>query len=165
MSLVSPSSFKALLTASSPDKTAAFAARVSEVLGAGDTVLLEGPIGAGKSHFVRSAMRSLAVSEDIPSPTFTLVQTYQTSKLEIWHADLYRLTDSNEIDELGLFEAMDTALVFVEWPELLGADRPCNALTIRFELTDDPEIRVLHLTSEENSWATRLGLVSGEAHA
>ena len=83
--------------------TAAFARALAPELGAGDTLLLDGPVGAGKSHFARALIRARLQNpaEDVPSPTFTLVQTYEGSP-PIWHADLYRLTDAAEIDELGL---------------------------------------------------------------
>ena len=70
------------------------------------TLLLDGPVGAGKSHFARALIRARLQNpaEDVPSPTFTLVQTYEGSP-PIWHADLYRLTDAAEIDELGLTDA------------------------------------------------------------
>ena len=86
-----------------PDKTAAFARRLGALLGPGDVILLEGPIGAGKTHFARSLIQSLLmIPEDVPSPTFTLVQTYETVACEIWHSDLYRLSDPKKSKSLAL---------------------------------------------------------------
>ena len=111
--------------------TSRLAGCVARVLRAGDVILLDGPVGAGKSQFVRAALRALGVTEDIPSPTFTLVQTYEVSALTVWHADLYRLGDAGEVIELGLTEAFETALCFVEWPDRLGDLAPGGALRIR----------------------------------
>ena len=132
--------------------TANLARALAPHLRAGDTVLLEGQIGAGKTHFARALIQGFVV-EDVPSPTFTLVQTYDAPGFEIWHADLYRLTHPDEAVELGLTEAFESALCLVEWPERLGADRPSQALTLRFSvldhgrsvtaLADDPALRHL----------------------
>ncbi len=103
------------------------------LLGPGDCVLLAGPIGAGKTHFCRAFIRArLARTEDVPSPTFTLVQTYDAD-VEIWHADLYRLTHPDEARELGLEEAFERAICLVEWPDRLGGAAPAGA--IRIELS------------------------------
>ena len=97
------------------------AKRVGQLLVPGDVIFLRGEIGAGKSFFARALIQSLQdIPEDVPSPTFTLVQTYITKIGEIWHADLYRLTASSEIDELGLLEAFESAITLVEWPEILS---------------------------------------------
>lgn len=116
-----------------PDEQAtdALGALLAKSLRAGDVVLLEGPIGAGKSHLARAVIRNrLGRMEDVPSPTFTLVQTYESDP-DIWHADLYRLSHPDESLELGLNEAFVTAICLVEWPDRLGPYRPAEALDLR----------------------------------
>ena len=100
----------------------------------GDVILLEGPIGAGKSSLARAFIRArLGPGEEVPSPTFTLVQVYDDHGTEIWHADLYRLTHPDEVWELGLDQAFTTAICLVEWPDRLGRHLPPDALRIRLE--------------------------------
>lgn len=113
-----------------------FAAR----LGPGDCLLLEGQIGAGKSHFARAFIQArLGRAEDVPSPTFTLVQTYQAD-VEIWHADLYRLTHPDEVLELGLDEAFGQAICLIEWPDRLGRSLPMGAMRLRFQPKDEGRV-------------------------
>ena len=113
--------------------TAALAGRIAPVLRPGDVILLEGPIGAGKSAFCRALIRArLGRMEDVPSPTFTLVQTYEDEGGDIWHCDLYRLTHPEEVFELGLEEAFANAICLIEWPDRLGTDAPADALRMRF---------------------------------
>jgi tRNA threonylcarbamoyladenosine biosynthesis protein TsaE len=104
---------------------------LADRLGPGDAVLLSGPIGAGKSHLARAFIRArLDRFEDVPSPTFTLVQTYQADDVEIWHADLYRLSHPDEVLELGLDEAFEKAICLIEWPDRLGPLAPEHAISI-----------------------------------
>ncbi|MES2539315.1 MAG: tRNA (adenosine(37)-N6)-threonylcarbamoyltransferase complex ATPase subunit type 1 TsaE [Pseudomonadota bacterium] len=99
-----------------------------------DVFLLEGPIGAGKSCLARAFIRArLGREEEVPSPSFTLVQVYEAHGVEIWHADLYRLTHSDEVWELGLDDAFLTAICLVEWPDRLGAHVPPDAMRIRLD--------------------------------
>lgn len=142
----------------SPDQTANLSRRLGEVLGAGDTILLHGDVGAGKTHFARALIQSLLASpEDIPSPTFTLVQTYDgATGIEIWHADLYRLTDPSETDELGLSDAMEEAICLIEWPDRLGALKPSNALDITLRSTDVENHRILTATWSHPKWDEKL---------
>ncbi len=96
--------------------TRGLARRLASVLRSGDVVFLEGPLGAGKTFFVRAACRALGVPERLPvqSPTFALVHVHD-GRLPIVHADLYRLTGADELDELGLTEQLADAVGFVEW--------------------------------------------------
>ena len=135
--------------------TAAFAGTIAPLLSAGDTLLLEGDIGAGKSAFARALIRArLGRMEDVPSPTFTLVQTYETPDVDIWHCDLYRLTHPDEALELGLDEAFENAICLIEWPDRLGDAAPLNALRLAFSVRDDGHHVIV---SGPESWATRLG--------
>ncbi len=137
----------------SPEQTAALARRLAPLLDAGDVICLEGPIGAGKTHFARALINArLPRPEDIPSPTFTIVQQYEAPDLEIWHCDLYRLTHPDEALELGLEEAFETALCLVEWPEMLAGLLPPDVLTIGFEPGDTPAGRRITLSSGSERW-------------
>jgi tRNA threonylcarbamoyladenosine biosynthesis protein TsaE len=124
------------------------ASRLGAALGGalrpGDTVLLQGPLGAGKSHIARAAIRALCgEATEVPSPTFTLVQVYDGPDCEIWHADLYRLTNPDEVVELGLVEAMDSAIVLVEWPDRLGSYVPAGAMRLELQPMGDARRAVL----------------------
>ena len=143
--------FEHTVVLGSESATSHFAAALSARLSAGDTVLLEGGIGAGKTHLARALILSrLSVHEDVPSPTFTLVQTYEADNgLEIWNADLYRLTDPSELEELGLTEAFEEAICLIEWPDRLGSLRPATSLTLRLDLTTQEGERVLHMSGPE----------------
>jgi len=141
----------------SPQKTADFAVRLGAVLHAGDTLLLDGSIGAGKTHFARSLIQSqLTIPEDVPSPTFTLVQTYETDQGEIWHADLYRLSGPHDVMELGLIDAFETAICLIEWPDRLGDLAPDHALALRLTEGDGEEARLLEMSWTVPSWGVRL---------
>jgi tRNA threonylcarbamoyl adenosine modification protein YjeE len=101
----------------------------------GDTLALEGDLGAGKSTFARALIRAIAGNTEleIPSPTFTLVQSYETPRFEIAHFDLYRLSDPSEIDELGLDAALARGIAIVEWPSRGDGRIPDDRLTLRFD--------------------------------
>ncbi|WP_179380881.1 tRNA (adenosine(37)-N6)-threonylcarbamoyltransferase complex ATPase subunit type 1 TsaE [Jannaschia marina] len=125
-----------------PAATDAFARALAPALGAGDTLLLHGPVGAGKTAFARALVTALRTRaglppEDVPSPTFTLVQTYDAGAFEVWHADLYRLSGPDGVLELGLDAAMGDALCLIEWPDRLGADRPASAIDLTFAYPPD----------------------------
>ncbi len=111
--------------------TDALGMRISGLLNAGDCVLLEGDLGAGKSTLARAVIQTaLGSDEPVPSPTFTLTAQYETGDGLFVHADLYRLSGPEELEETGLEEAFREAVTLVEWPDRLGDLRPSDALTI-----------------------------------
>ena len=120
------------------DQTEALARSLAPHLRPGDVLLLSGAIGAGKSTFARAVIRAATGNpqEDVPSPTFTLVQSYETPQGEIWHSDLYRLGHPDEIFELGLYEAFETAICLIEWPDRLADLAPFSALSLEFTAGD-----------------------------
>ena len=143
------------LTLDLPDLAAthALAARLAALLRAGDAVLLEGPLGAGKSEFARAVLRAAAADPglEVPSPTFTLVQSYDLPAGPAHHFDLSRLDGPEGLDELGWEEARE-GIVLVEWPERLGAERPEGALTIALEPQADEDARRARLSG----WDARI---------
>jgi tRNA threonylcarbamoyladenosine biosynthesis protein TsaE len=134
----------------------ALAARLAPRLVAGDTLLLSGPLGAGKSAFARALIRARLGDPwmEVPSPTFTLVQTYGEGTDAIWHADLYRLSHPDEVLELGLLAAMEEAICLIEWPDRLGSLLPGSALRLDLEAAGEDVRIVTFLGSAE--WIPRL---------
>jgi tRNA threonylcarbamoyladenosine biosynthesis protein TsaE len=125
-----------------PAATERLAAIIAAEARAGDAILLSGDLGAGKTHFARAFINALtAVPEEVPSPTFTLVQTYdaqvQGEPVEIWHFDLYRLKSPDETLELGIEEAFAEGIALVEWPDRLGSLKPREHLELRLAITGD----------------------------
>lgn len=118
--------------------TRALGAELAPLLVPGVPVCLEGDLGAGKSTLARAMIQTLLASDEpVPSPTFTITQHYETPDLRIVHADLYRLSEVDELIEIGLDQDMRDALTLIEWPDRLGADMPVERLVITLETTAD----------------------------
>lgn len=136
------------------DLTALFASVLAADLRAGDCIRLEGDLGAGKSHFARALIRTRLGDPmaEVPSPTFTLVQSYEDAGgTAIWHADLYRLSAPEELDELGLDDALADAITLVEWPD--RADNlPDDALEIRLIADMDHDHRRITVKGDADRW-------------
>lgn len=145
-----------LLSVPLPDLAAGarFAAALADRVQDGDVLLLDGPLGVGKTSFARAFIGHLSSSAvEVPSPTFNLVLTYATPKGTIWHFDLYRIEASADLDELGLDEAFADGISLIEWPDRLGQWRPAEALHIVFDMQKD--IRMAKVHGDAN-WAARL---------
>ncbi|HWF64006.1 MAG TPA: tRNA (adenosine(37)-N6)-threonylcarbamoyltransferase complex ATPase subunit type 1 TsaE [Rhizomicrobium sp.] len=119
--------------------TARLGAAIAARLRVGDTVLLKGDLGSGKTTLARAVLAALGVSENVPSPTFTLVQAYETQRLTVSHYDLYRLKRESELEELGLEDALEQGAALIEWPERAESQMPGGALIAA--LTADAERR------------------------
>ena len=139
------------------DATAALGARLAGLLAVGDAVCLFGDLGAGKSTLARGLIRALTShDEDVPSPTFTLVQTYEADALTVAHFDLYRLTSAAEAYEIGVEEALDEGCAIIEWPERLEGDLPADRLDI--ELSAEGEGRIARITPHGRFEGLTLGI-------
>ena len=134
-----------------PDESAteALARHLAARARPGDALLLTGPLGAGKTAFARAFIRALTgdAALTVPSPTFTLVQTYESAAGPVWHYDLWRLADHKGLEELGWDEAL-TGILLVEWPDRLGPLTPPNATRITLSL--HPEGREITISGGDN---------------
>ncbi len=127
-----------------PDEaaTADLALRLAPALRVGDVVALHGDLGAGKTAFARALIRALTgTDEEVPSPTFTLLQTYDAPAGRIFHFDLYRVTSPDELVEIGWDEALAGGIVLVEWPSRAGRLLPARRLDIAFDFGPTPQAR------------------------
>jgi tRNA threonylcarbamoyladenosine biosynthesis protein TsaE len=142
--------------------TIALARRLAGVVRPGDVIALEGDLGAGKSSLARGLIRALAgEDEDVPSPTFTLVQCYDCVSVTIWHFDLYRLDKPDDALELGIEDAFAEGVSLIEWPDRLGPWLPRDRLTLR--LTAGPSETSRQATlSGGPAWNDRWGAIFGD---
>jgi len=111
-------------------ETLALGGKLIEQLKLGHVVTLTGDLGAGKTTLVRGMIQSVLGDIEVPSPTYTLVQTYDMPNFELWHCDMYRLEQPDDGYELGLMDAFEDAVCLIEWPDKLGSLIPEEALAI-----------------------------------
>lgn len=135
--------FRAAFALPDLDATARLGAAIAGGLAAGDAVALWGDLGAGKTTLARAILHAMGVTEDVPSPTFTLVQSYDT-RPPVSHYDLYRLKHARELEELGFDDALAEGAVLVEWPERAPEALPPEALHVRLSTQDG--VRTARLT-------------------
>ena len=144
------------ITLSDLAATEALAERIAPLLRPSDIVALGGDLGAGKTAFSRALIRTIGGSNiEVPSPTFTLVQTYELPAFELWHFDLYRLDAPQDAMELDIEEAFASCVSLIEWPERLGPYLPANRLDLRFAFGDLPSTRFATLKGG-GDWTVRL---------
>lgn len=151
------------ITSHSPNDTTVLAAKLAPLLIKGDVLLLHGNVGAGKTDLARkiiqNRMELSGAVEDVPSPTFTLVQTYEMGDMEYIHADLYRLSHPDEVFELGLERGFDHAVCLIEWPDRLGTTVPENALNIDISIIGE-NMRSFKFSWTHTRWSDRLNTLN-----
>ncbi len=146
-------------------ETVALAARISASVRSGDVIALKGPLGVGKTAFARAFIHALGIEEEVPSPTFALVQIYDPPEEgkaapRIWHFDFYRIESPAEVHELGFDEALDD-VALIEWPEKLGPLLPDARLELEFAFADEAQSRQVTVRALGESWRTRLAALAG----
>ena len=120
----------------SPEATEELGARLAVRLRPGDVIALFGDLGAGKTTLARGLLRGLGFDGDVASPTFPIVQTYEDLLVPVWHVDLYRIEDPEEIEELALADGRELGALVLEWPERLGAGLWPDALQLHLVVAD-----------------------------
>jgi tRNA threonylcarbamoyladenosine biosynthesis protein TsaE len=143
--------------------TATLARGLATIARPGDIIALRGDLGAGKTAFARAFIHARSTpDEEVPSPTFTLVQTYLDAEATVWHFDLYRLTNAEEAWELGIEEAFASGISLIEWPDRLDRLLPPHRLEITLEFGKRPEARRA-LIDGGPDWRARLHQIAADA--
>jgi len=167
MLLTAPQGASFIVTLPDEEATRHFATDIAGTLEPGDLITLSGDLGAGKTTFARALIRHLAGDHaiEVPSPTFTLVQSYELPRFILWHADLYRVGSAIELAELGFDDVPDGAVVLIEWPDRAAAALPADRLDIAFTLAaaTGPNVRQVRYTGYGASAARaeRIALLRG----
>jgi tRNA threonylcarbamoyl adenosine modification protein YjeE len=156
---------RSVTTLALPDLAATrrLGAALSRQLAIGDVVALHGDLGAGKTELARAVIRAASGEPDltVPSPTFTLAETYDTARGPVWHFDLYRLDSPEQVWELGFEEALSGGISLIEWPERMGSLLPAQRLDVTLSIQGG-EARSAMLAAGE-SWRDRLEPLAREA--
>ena len=130
-------------------QTVELAQKLAKITKQGDIWALNGTLGAGKTVFARAFIKELSDANEVPSPTFTLLQTYATPEFDIYHYDLYRLEKPTDVFELDVEEAFYSGVSLVEWPEKMGEFLPRNVWNVLFEINGNGRKITLE-TDDEN---------------
>lgn len=138
----------------SPEQTRQFGKKMATFLSAGDTVLLQGELGAGKTEFVKGIAEGLGVAERVTSPTFTLLHVYQGT-MPVYHFDLYRLVQPEELFEIG-FEDYHDGVTIIEWPERFPREMPTRHFAVDFLLSDQIDERIITIKAVGSHYQNRL---------
>jgi tRNA threonylcarbamoyladenosine biosynthesis protein TsaE len=160
---MSRSEFENSIRVETESQMMALGGRLCDLAEPGDVITLRGDLGAGKTVLARGFIRRGCVRGgqdcldfDVPSPTFTLVQVYETPRFSIWHFDLYRLEKENEVWELGLEEALDEGVCLIEWPDRAGDLLPEARLDLFLKTVEGADFREIDVKGDK-SWMERLG--------
>ena len=136
-----------LVRSTSEDETVAAGERLGRSLSGGDVVAISGPLGAGKTRFVRGICRALGTGRDVSSPTFTLVHEYAAPGLAVFHFDFYRIASPAELTQIGFFEYLDRddGVCIIEWADRVEEFLPAGRYDVRMDAGDDPNVRTIEI--------------------
>lgn len=149
------------LTSSAPEQTQELAAALAELAQPGDLIVLAGEMGAGKTAFAQGFARGLGITDQVTSPTFTIIREYAGGRLALHHLDVYRLDNLREVVDLGLGEMLDEdAVMLVEWGDAVLPALPDQYLEVRITFGDDDDHRLLELRACGGSWPARERIVA-----
>jgi tRNA threonylcarbamoyl adenosine modification protein YjeE len=133
-----------------------FALKLAKIVKLGDIITLSGDLGAGKTSFSQFFINALSdVDVEVTSPTFNLLHVHQLKNIDIWHFDLYRLKNENEVYELGIEDAWNNGVSLIEWPEIIRDILPKNRLDLRIDFVDQKNARIITWKGSEK-WAQLL---------
>ncbi|MBT06161.1 MAG: tRNA (adenosine(37)-N6)-threonylcarbamoyltransferase complex ATPase subunit type 1 TsaE [Rhodospirillaceae bacterium] len=146
----------ALLDLSLPNlkATRKLADTLAPLLHPGDVVTLEGCIGTGKTTFIRALLETLGCIEEVPSPTFNLLHTYELGSVTFWHFDLFRIERLSDVYELGVEDALENGICLIEWPKIMATILPTKRLELEFFYQEDCSRKVLLRC--DGAWKQRL---------
>ena len=143
-------------------QTKKLAENLADILSVGDSVLLSGNLGAGKTTFSQFLINALSKTKvEVVSPTFTLVQNYDTEQGEVNHLDLYRLEHESDLIELGWDEMVQNSITLVEWPDRLGRFLPENRLEITLNFGTKEDYRQVNIEAIGSAWQSRITQIQG----
>ena len=143
-----------MISLETADRTEGLGAAIAKLIEPGDVIALHGDLGAGKTTFSRGLISALfGTPTEVPSPTYNLVQLYETPDFDLWHFDLYRLESPEDLIELGWEETQD-GVALIEWPDRAGAHLPAWRLDLYIDLVGDN--RTARLETQGEDWQTRL---------
>ena len=144
------------LRSTSPAATRQIAAAIASLARSGDLVVLAGEMGAGKTAFAKGFGAALGVAEPITSPTFTLVHSYDAGRITLHHADIYRLSTTNEVADLALAELLEyDGIVLIEWGDVVAQSLGDHLLVHLEAPLDDEDARIITLSGVGRAWAVR----------
>ena len=141
-------------------ETGLLAAQLANVSGTGDIIGLIGDLGAGKTAFARAFINARGGDVEVPSPTFTIVQVYEFSDINVYHFDLYRIEETEELLELGIEDAFTDGISLIEWPDRMDIYLPSDRLDVIFSSGSNGDARQVTLVGYGKNWINRLAQVS-----